>query len=82
MCVTVFLLRKCFTLINNFELLFQVFADIDKEKLKSDAEFWALMFLALGIADGVSLLTSVNIHRCIYLVLTIFKGFIYNPGQK
>ncbi|XP_065051580.1 ATP-dependent translocase ABCB1-like isoform X2 [Rhopilema esculentum] len=38
--------------------ILKVFADIDKAKLKSDAEFWALMFLALGIADGVSLFTS------------------------
>lgn len=38
--------------------ILKVFATNDPVKLKDDARFWSLMFLALGLADGVSLLVS------------------------
>ena len=33
-------------------------------KLKKDAEFWSLMFMVMGFANGVSLLTSVSSLNC------------------
>ena len=42
----------------------QVFAETDMTKLKDDAEFWSLMFMVMGFANGVSLLTSVSNLNC------------------
>ena len=61
-----------------FSLSFKVFAEADVAKLKKDAEFWALMFLVLGVADGVSLLTSV----CFTLLSSDHKLAFMSPFAK
>eukprot|EP00794_Sanderia_malayensis_P017700 gene17700-19468_t len=39
--------------------ILNVFSEVDPKKIITDARKWSLMFLALGFADGISLLVSV-----------------------
>jgi len=44
----------------NILLSFKVFALQDKEQMKKESEFWALMFLVIGATNCFSLFFSVS----------------------
>ena len=59
-----------------------MFAGTDKDKMKKDSEFWAIMFLVIGVVSFVANVIQVNLGFICFSIMLLIRKVCGDASQR